>query len=154
MYFVGVDLAWGELNQSGIAVIHTDGRLLHVGVAQDDSSIADAVAPYISDECLVAIDAPLIVKNATGHRSCEAALNRDFPEVRSGRAALHRQTGIRAGSARCEIGQLAGLDMDPDSRASRRAIEVYPSGDGGVIRSRSDPQVQEGAIDDRRGELR
>jgi predicted RNase H-like nuclease len=78
MYFVGLDLAWGEKNQTGVAVIDSDGRLLHLGVAHDDESIATAIAPYVADECLVAIDAPLIVPNETGARPCEAALNRDF----------------------------------------------------------------------------
>jgi predicted RNase H-like nuclease len=78
MYFVGLDLAWGEKTQTGVAVIDSDGRLLYVGAAQDDASIEAAIAPYISDECLVAIDAPLIVKNEEGARPCEAALNRDF----------------------------------------------------------------------------
>ena len=155
MYFVGVDLAWGELNQSGIAVIDADGRLLHVGVAQDDSSIADAVAPYTSDECLVAIDAPLIVKNATGHRPCEAALNRDFQKFEAGaRPAFTGRPGIRAVPRGARLANLLGLDMDPDSRASRRAIEVYPHpatvalfGLGRTLK------YKRGAIDDRRGEL-
>ena len=63
MHFVGLDLAWGEKKQTGVAAIDSDGRLLHVGIAQDDASIVDAVAPYVADDCLVAIDAPLIVKN-------------------------------------------------------------------------------------------
>ena len=65
MHFVGLDLAWGEKNSTGIAVIDSDGRLLHVGAVHDDASIETAVAPYVSDDCLVAIDAPLIVKNLT-----------------------------------------------------------------------------------------
>ena len=155
MYFVGVDLAWGELNQSGIAVIHTDGRLLHVGVAQDDSSIADAVAPYTSDECLVAIDAPLIVKNATGHRSCEAALNRDFQKFEAGaRPAFTGRPEFAQVPRGARLANLLGLDMDPDSRASRRAIEVYPHpATVALFGLGRDPQVKRGAIDDRRGEL-
>ena len=69
MYFVGLDLAWGEKNRTGVAVVDSDGRLLHVGDAQDDASIQAAIAPYVGDECLVAIDAPLIVNNPTGHRA-------------------------------------------------------------------------------------
>ena len=68
MHFVGLDLAWGEKNSTGVAAIDSDGRLLHVGAAQDDASIEAALSPYVSNDCLVAIDAPLIVKNPTGHR--------------------------------------------------------------------------------------
>jgi predicted RNase H-like nuclease len=44
MYFVGLDLAWGEKKQTGVAAIDADGRLHHVGIAQDDASIIDAGA--------------------------------------------------------------------------------------------------------------
>ena len=84
MYFVGLDLAWGEKNQTGVAAIDSDGRLLHVGAAQDDASIIDAIAPFTGDECLVAIDAPLIVSNSTGYRPAEMKFNRDFQKFDAG----------------------------------------------------------------------
>ena len=73
MHFVGLDLAWGEKNQTGVAAIDSDGRLLHVGAAQDDADIIDAIAPFTAGDCLVAFDAPLIVANQTGHRPAETA---------------------------------------------------------------------------------
>jgi len=126
MYFVGLDLAWGEKNQSGVAVIDSDGRLLHVGAAQDDAGIIDAVAAYTRDECLVAIDAPLIVDNATGHRPSEIALNRDFHRFEAGaRPAFTEKPEFRDPRG-ARLATALGLDMDPTSSASRRAIEVYP----------------------------
>ncbi|MGV0744474.1 bifunctional ribonuclease/(p)ppGpp synthase [Mycolicibacterium sp. XJ870] len=126
MYFVGLDLAWGEKNQTGVAAVDAEGRLLHIGVAEDDDSIAAAVKPYISGDCLVAIDAPLIVKNPTGHRPCERELNRDFQRFDAGarpafteRPEFKHPRGARLASA-------LGLDMDPSSPSGRRAIEVYP----------------------------
>lgn len=126
MYFVGVDLAWGEINQSGIAVIDADGRLLHVGAAQDDASIEETMAPYVSSDCLVAIDAPLIVKNATGNRPCERELNRDFGRFDAGArpAFAGKPEFIDPRGAR--IATALTLDMQPESTATRRAIEVYP----------------------------
>jgi len=118
MHFVGLDLAWGEKNSTGVAAVDSDGRLLHVGAAQDDASIEAAVSPYVSNDCLVAIDAPLIVKNLTGHRHCEAALNHDFQRFDAGaRPAFAR--GARIATA-------LTVDMDPLSSSPRRAIEVYP----------------------------
>ena len=126
MYFVGLDLAWGEKNQSGVAVIDSDGRLMHVGVAQDYAGIIDAVARYTRDECLVAIDAPLIVANATGHRPCEIALNRDFHRFEAGaRPAFADQPEFRDPRG-ARLATALDLDMDPTSGASHRAIEVYP----------------------------
>lgn len=127
MYFVGVDLAWGEINQSGVAVVDADGRLLHVGVAQDDASIQNSLSPYVRDECLVAIDAPLIVKNPTGHRPCEKALNRDFQKFEAGaRPAYTGRPEFARGPRGARLADVLALDMDPRSHGSRRAIEVYP----------------------------
>jgi predicted RNase H-like nuclease len=126
MYFVGLDLAWGENNQTGVAVIDSDGRLLHVGAAQDDASIEATIAPYVSDECLVAIDAPLIVNNPTGHRPCEAALNRDFQRFDAGARPAYADKPEFRDPRGARIATALGLDMDPGSTASRRAIEVYP----------------------------
>lgn len=126
MHFVGLDLAWGEKNQTGVAVIDTDGRLLHVGSAHDDDSIVAALAPFVADECLVAIDAPLIVKNATGHRPAEAAFNRDFQRFEAGaRPAFTDRPEFRHPRA-ARIAERLGLNVDPSSGAPRRAIEVYP----------------------------
>jgi predicted RNase H-like nuclease len=126
MYFVGLDLAWGEKNQSGVAVIDSDGRLLHVGVGQDDASIAATLAPYVGDECLVAIDAPLIVPNAEGYRPCEIALNRDFGKFDAGARPAFATKAEFKDPRGARIAAALGLDMDPESTASRRAIEVYP----------------------------
>lgn len=126
MYFVGIDLAWGEINQSGIAVVDSDGRLLHVGAAQDDASIEAALGRYVSDDCLVAIDAPLIVTNPTGHRPCEAALNRDFGRYESGARPAYTGKPEFTDPRGARIATALTLDLDPASSATRRAIEVYP----------------------------
>ncbi|HZU47746.1 MAG TPA: DUF429 domain-containing protein [Mycobacterium sp.] len=127
MYFVGVDLAWGEINQSGVAVVDADGRLVHVGTAHDDASIQNALSPYARDECLVALDAPLIVKNPTGYRPCEKALNRDFGKFEAGARPAYTGRPEFAGVPRgARLAQALALDMDPHSQARRRAIEVYP----------------------------
>ena len=84
MHFVGVDLAWGERSPTGVAVLDGDGRLRHVGVAGDDADLLAHLAPWVSGECVVAIDAPLVVVNDSGNRPCEAALNRDFRRFDAG----------------------------------------------------------------------
>ena len=126
MHFVGLDLAWGEKNQTGVAAIDSDGRLLHVGAAQDDASIIDAIAPFIGDDCLVAFDAPLIVKNPTGYRPARPRSTATSSRSRRARA---RRTPTNPNSRTPRGARLAAaldLDMDPASSASRRAIEVYP----------------------------
>lgn len=126
MYFVGLDLAWGEKNHSGIAVVDSDGRLLHIGVAHDDASIEAAIAPYVGGDCVVAIDAPLIVHNASGYRPCETALNRDFQRFEAGARPAYTDKAEFKDPRATRIATALDLDMDPASTASRCAIEVYP----------------------------
>ena len=92
MHFVGVDLAWGDRKPTGLAVLDDEGHLVHVSAATTDDSIAEALAPYVVGDCLVAIDAPLIVVNAKGNRPAEAAAEQGLRQVRRRRAPVeHRQ---------------------------------------------------------------
>lgn len=126
MHFVGLDLAWGEKKQTGVAVIDAGGRLLHVGAAEDNASIAATIAPFTAEDCVVAIDAPLIVPNETGARPCETALNSDFHKYDAGaRPAFRGNPAFNPPRAEV-LSDLLGLDMDPASASGRRAIEVYP----------------------------
>ncbi|MDX6302182.1 MAG: hypothetical protein QOF53_3396, partial [Nocardioidaceae bacterium] len=127
MYFVGVDLAWGEKRPTGIAVLDDGGRLVHVSAQGDDASIVSALAPYVDGPCLVAVDAPLVVTNATGNRPAEAALNRDFARFEAG---AHPANTARPEFSRipraARLATALDLDVDPRSSSPRRAIEVYP----------------------------
>jgi predicted RNase H-like nuclease len=154
MYFVGLDLAWGENSRTGVAVIDADGRLLHVGDGQDDASIEAAIAPYVSDDCLVAIDAPLIVNNPTGHRACETALNRDFQRFDAGARPAYADKPEFKDPRGARIATALGLDMNPASTASRRAIEVYPHPATVVLFELNKTlKYKRGAFEDRQREL-
>ncbi|MGY2701136.1 DUF429 domain-containing protein [Nocardioides sp. HB32] len=127
MHFVGIDLAWGERQRTGLAVLDADGRLVHLSSVHTDEEIRDALAPYVDGPCRVGIDAPLVVTNPTGSRIAEQELNRDF---RSFEAGTHpSNTGkpeFANGTRGARICRLLRLDMDPRSGRERRAIEVYP----------------------------
>ena len=128
MHYVGLDLAWGERKPTGVAVLDARGRLLHLSSVVTDDEVVDAVEPYVAGECRVAFDAPLIVRNLTGNRPAEAALNKDFARFDAG--AHPSNTGKRelaSGVPRgARVAARLGLDIDPGSRSSRRALEVYP----------------------------
>ncbi|WP_043497817.1 DUF429 domain-containing protein [Georgenia sp. SUBG003] len=127
MHYVGIDLAWGEVRPSGVAVLDDDGRLVHLSAQDTDEAILAVLAPYRESPVLVAIDAPLVVVNAIGNRPCEAALNRDFARFDAG--AHPANTGKRefAGTPRgARLAKALRLDINPASRRPRRGIEVYP----------------------------
>ncbi len=127
MYFGGVDLAWGPRNPTGVAVVDRDGRLVRIGAVRDDAAVIAALWPYARGDCLVALDAPLVVINPTGQRPAETALNRDFRKFEAG--AHPANTGkpeFADGPRGARLARALDLDMDPRSSARRRAIEVYP----------------------------
>ena len=127
MYFVGLDLAWGERNPTGVAVVDDNGDLVQVSAQTDDATILAAIRPYVADACVVGIDAPLIVTNPKGNRPCEAALNKDFAKFQAGAHPSNTSKPEFANGTRG--GRLAAaldLDLDPHSPRPRRALEVYP----------------------------
>ncbi len=127
VFHIGVDLAWGTKRPTGLAVLDDSGRLVHVSTVRTDEEILTALSSYAENDCLVAIDAPLIVRNETGNRPCEAALNMDFARFDAGAHPSNTRkpelSGTPRGAALCHS---LGLDMNPRSGRSRRAIEVYP----------------------------
>lgn len=127
MHYIGLDLAWGEKKPTGVAVVDADGALLHLSAQTDDTSIMDAISPYSRGPCLVAIDAPLVVENATGSRPAEKRLNADFARFEAGAHPANTGKPEFATTPRgARVAAALGLDIDPHSRADRRAIEVYP----------------------------
>ena len=127
MHFVGIDLAWGLKNPTGVAVLDETGALCHASAVRTDDEILAVVRSAAPADCVVGIDAPLIVVNPKGSRPAERALGRDFAAYEAG--AHPSNTGNPAfadGTRGGRIAGLLGLDMDPESRAPRRALEVYP----------------------------
>ncbi len=127
MHFVGVDLAWGRRSPTGVAVLDASGALSHLGVAGDDDDVLAQLGPYVAGDCVVAVDAPLVVTNPSGNRPCEAALNRDFRRFDAG--AHPANTGLpwfADGGRGARLCAALGLDLDPRSASARKAIEVYP----------------------------
>jgi predicted RNase H-like nuclease len=128
MFFIGLDLAWAAKNRTGIAVVDIAGRLQRIATAVSDEEIAQVIGEYIRGDCVVAIDAPLRVTNRRGPRPAERLLNREFHAFEAGaRPAFTDQPGGLFDPPRgAVIAEKLDLDIDPESTADRRAIEVYP----------------------------
>ncbi len=127
MFHIGVDLAWGTKRPTGLAVLDDAGRLVHVSTVRTDEEILETLTPYAAGPCLVALDAPLVVRNPTGNRPGEAELNRDFARFDAGAHPVNTGKAEFAVSPRgARIASALGLDMNPRSGRAKRAIEVYP----------------------------
>lgn len=78
MNYIGIDLAWTYNNETGICVINDKGKIVCCESEKfSDIEIATIVCDYSTRGSIVGIDAPLIVPNQEGSRSCEPALMRD-----------------------------------------------------------------------------
>ena len=127
--FVGIDLAWGERNPSGVAVLDADGRLIRSGTLGDDVAILDFIAD-VEPGLVVAMDAPLIVPNLTGSRPCEREVGQLFGRYG---ASCHPSNRSRAEFAvqprAARLAAAAGWVMDPAVRPAPNhsvCLEVYP----------------------------
>jgi predicted RNase H-like nuclease len=127
---VGIDLAWGSRARTGIAVLGASGELCVLESVRSDEEIDAVISPFLSGPCVVGIDAPLLVVNPTGRRSCEAALTRAFGRQHAG--AYPSNTGLphfADGGRAAALARRHRLDIDgtaPAAPGQRRALEVYP----------------------------
>ncbi|MGE2731564.1 bifunctional ribonuclease/(p)ppGpp synthase [Mycolicibacterium vaccae] len=127
MHFIGVDLAWGQRKPTGVAVVDDGGRLVLATVATDDASICSVLEQYAEDDCVVGFDAPLIVRNATGQRPAERAVNADFARFQAGTHPSNTgRPEFADGTRAARLAESLDLDIDSTSGAPRRALEVYP----------------------------
>ena len=128
VYFVGLDLAWGERKPTGVAVVDDDGRLVHVGVAQDDASIRAAIAPYVAGRLPRRLRCAAGGEQPDGSASQRGRPQPGLREVRGGRASrptpASPSSPARRGAARLADGPRPR--HRPGFDAPRRAIEVYP----------------------------
>jgi len=82
MNLIGIDLAWQSAkNTSAAAVGHLKDSRLSIHELKDDLDSVEAIIEFVTrhaDAKGIAIDAPLIINNSTGQRSCEKGLSRIY----------------------------------------------------------------------------
>jgi predicted RNase H-like nuclease/ppGpp synthetase/RelA/SpoT-type nucleotidyltranferase len=119
--YLGIDLAWGTKQPTGLAVLDGDARLLHLSTVRTDDEIVAALTPYLDPPVRAGIDAPLVVTNATGSRPAEQALSRDFRRYEAGtHPANTGRPEFANGTRGARVAERLGLEVH------ETALEVYP----------------------------
>ena len=119
--YLGIDLAWGEKNPTGIAVLDDSCRLLHLSAVTTDAAIEATVAPYADGRVVAGIDAPLVVTNPTGSRPAEQALSADFRKFHAGTHPSNTgKPEFANGTRGARVAERLGLVVH------ETALEVYP----------------------------
>lgn len=135
--FIGVDLAWrDESAQSGVAVLRGDERgadlITTVSGITSARVAAELVQSHASEDTVVAVDAPLIIRNATGQRPCETEVGRRFARHH---ATCHTTNlSLYPDAASLDFARRlarVGFAQDFDAQRARRRpgrwmMEVYP----------------------------
>lgn len=136
--YIGLDLAWSARNRSGAAALRggpAGATLLAPPALLGD---LDAIVAYVDamagdGPALVAVDAPLVVPNATGRRPAEAALAVAFRAYEAGAHPANRRLLDQGEGVRGEllVARLAPLGFRLAERVApgahaRLVLEVFP----------------------------
>lgn len=135
--FVGIDLAWAvDTRHTAIVVLEGgDRRLRFAGLSSDIRTlqgITDFVVKHAVKNSVVAVDAPLVVKNDTGQRICETDVGRAFGRFgaschSTNRRRLHFEAGERLVQALHKHNFVHEFRIeDAKHRGGRWIFEVYP----------------------------
>lgn len=137
MRFLGLDLAWHNATKSsGIAALSGDaGAVSLVAVPStvtDDESLLQTVEALAQTDAVLAIDAPLIISNDGGQRSCETMIGRRFGHAYASAHTCNRQRfpnprSCRLVAALQDRGWRHEVAPEADRlRTGRWLFEVYP----------------------------
>ena len=128
-YLVGIDLAWrGGRNTSALAIAGlVDDALYVIKVVPSIGKWEDVLEILSELEYVrgIAIDAPLIVKNTSGQRSCERELNKEYSGRHAGAYPANLSLFPDADAVKLseELTKLGYVHCDKEGNFQ---IEVYP----------------------------
>src|SRR5688500_6423161 len=125
MRFVGIDLAWGGRNPTGLCAV-ADGELVDVALRRTDDEILAWLAPHVDAPCVVGVDAPVILRNLLGARPCEREITRCLGRHHAG---AYPSNLTRVPARAQALADALDLSTDPGFAPGaevRRMVEVYP----------------------------
>lgn len=135
--FIGIDLAWApDGKNTGIVVLQGDRRGARlVSTAEGINSLAsitEFVRAHSTASTVVAVDAPLVVTNRTGSRSCEREIGRRYGRFHASchstnLARSPQQAGVRLIRSLEPYGFTHDFAIETArERKGRWLFEVYP----------------------------
>lgn len=129
MRYVGIDLAWRETNRTGLATVDQAGRFVSSGVVKSDDEIEGWLAVHAVGARVVAVDAPLIVPNATGQRVAEKRIGQAYGRFGASAYPANRSNQLFDPPRAETLALRFGWQNDPEAPVldgQTRCIEVYP----------------------------
>lgn len=134
--YFGVDLAWGEgterraAKETGLVQLAASGQVLDAGWARGIDAVVDWVRERAGPGDVIAVDAPLVVRNETGMRECEREVAQRYMRWRVGANATNLsrawQGGVTIRRAFERLGYVYSGDAPPAATGSVTFFECYP----------------------------
>lgn len=125
---IGIDLAWKENGDSGIAILVDKNLVLWQVSAFTNDDLVDILDPYLDQAAIIAIDAPLFVPNENGMRSCELEFKKQrisglkISILGSNRRFLLNQFGTIRGE-----NLVATLQLKLPNGSNSQFLETFPT---------------------------
>ena len=130
MIFIGVDAAWGDVNETGVVALEPSGVVRDAGWAVGVAATAAWIRERTEPETLVFVDAPLVVANPSGQRVCEKHVAQRYGRWRvsanSTNTASRRLGEVALLAALVEHGFRYDDGIDGPPASDRVLSECYP----------------------------
>ncbi|TCK63093.1 DUF429 domain-containing protein [Curtobacterium sp. PhB136] len=131
--YLGVDLAWGlgtatrRPNETGLAALDTDGRVLDAGWARGVDDVTDWIAQHLGPRTLIGVDASLVVTNPTGIREAERQVGQRYGRWKVAANPTNLASAASAGARLLDRLTALGVGYVSDTAAmrERRGPEVF-----------------------------
>jgi predicted RNase H-like nuclease len=134
---LGVDLAWGlgrpdgrPPNETGVVALATDGRVTDAGWTVTLDETADWIDAHAEPDCVLFVDAPLLVENERGQRTCETQVGQRYGRwkvaANSSNLGLPHAAGVVLRTRLEERGWRYDDGHDGPSLRGRTMSECYP----------------------------
>ena len=130
MLAIGIDLAWGDVNETGVIAVASDGSVVAADWTRGvDETLAWTQAHSETDTMLM-VDAPLVVANSSGQRRCEREVGqrygRSWVSANSTNISSPRRAGERLRTALEAAGWMYSDGTDGPPTHGRLVSECYP----------------------------
>jgi predicted RNase H-like nuclease len=126
MRVIGVDLAWGDINETAAVAAGPDGNVIAAGWTRGVQETADWIESHAAPDTLVLVDAPLVVANEAGQRACEREVGQRYGSAWVSANSTNSSSPRRAGERlRVALGLTTERVKDSLCSSSRRGTRVW-----------------------------
>ena len=131
--YIGIDLAWGENNPSGICALEkaldSDKlQILEIQLLFSIKDILEFITSYEEYNIHIGVDAPLVIPNESGNREIEKKFNKDFATYKISMLPVNRKL-IQKFSPKLRSEELflelEKLGFSRDMTSDKSIFEVY-----------------------------